>query len=184
MHSTAISLRKPRNRIFNIGMYRNFKVYAFAAAFLAFAICCLHAQSWSSGAAGKALNLKILEPKDFHTNQPSPMIIYLENLAVPRVGTDSDDTIIHDFLNDGYLVVVLDYNHDLKARLPFINNDIFEMRKEVLHKQFISGYEIDLAHVFIIPSGCRLLPDVTFYQDPGRTLAMDIVYPSHPAQPV
>ncbi|HTR42583.1 MAG TPA: hypothetical protein VMH87_13300 [Pseudomonadales bacterium] len=165
-------------------MHRKFKVFALAVTFLALAVCCMHAQSWSSAVTGRALPLKILEPKDFHTNQPVPMIIYLENLVAPRVGTDSDDSIIHDFLDEGYLVVVLDYDHNTKARMPFINNDMFEMRKEVLHKQFISGYQIDLAHVFIIPSGSRLLPNVTFYQDSGRTLAMDIIYPAHPVQPV
>src|SRR5207248_2722838 len=36
----------------------------------------------------------------------------------------------------------------------------------------------------IVPSGHRLLRDVVFYRDAGRTLAMDIIYPSHPAQPV
>lgn len=112
------------------------------------------------------------------------MIVYLENLAAPRVGTDSDDSIIQDFLGEGYPVVTLDYDHDAKARVPFINNDIFEIRKEVLHKVFVTGFEIDPARVFIIPSGCRLLPDVTFYQDPGRTLAMDIIYPAHPWKPV
>ena len=172
-------------------MSRNFKTHALMAIFLALVVCSLDAQSasmpngkWSSTVTGKGLNFKILEPKDFHASQPLPLIIYLENLASPRVGTDSDDSIIRDFLDEGYLVVVLDYEHDAKARMPFINNDFFEIRKEVSHKEFLPGFAIDPAHVFIIPSGCHLLPNVTFYQDPGRTLAMDIVYPAHPARPV
>jgi hypothetical protein len=172
-------------------MNRNFKTYALIVVFLALVVCSMDAQSastpdgkWASTVTGKGLNFKIMEPKNFQTNQLLPMIIYLENLASPRVGTDSDDSIIHDFLNGGYLVVVLDYDRDAKARVPFINNDFFEIRKEILHKKFLPGFEIDPAHVFIIPSGSHLLRDVTFYRDPGRTLAMDIVYPTHPARPV
>jgi len=172
-------------------MYRNFKVHLFVIAVLAFAVGYLSAQTtpaedakWSSMAAGEALNRHVMEPKDFQTNTPSPVIIYLENLAAPRAGTDSDDAIIHDFLKEGYLVVTLDYAGSTKARVPFINNDLLEIRNEVSKKEFLPGLQIDPAHVFIIPSGSRLLPNVTFYKDPTRTLAMDIIYPSHPAKPV
>jgi hypothetical protein len=54
----------------------------------------------------------------------------------------------------------------------------------VLHKTLVPGIEIDPAHVFIVPSGSRLLRDVVYYRDADRTLAMDIIYPSHPVKPV
>jgi hypothetical protein len=172
-------------------MHKNFKVHLFIITGLALAMGCLHAQptsaqdgQWSSTATGETLNMHVLEPKGFQTNTSSPLIVYLENLAAPRIGTDSDDAIIHDFLNKGYLVVTLDYAGNAKARMPFINNDLFEIRNEVSKKKFLPGFQIDPAHVFIIPSGSRLLPNVTFYKDPTRTLAMDIIYPSHPAKPV
>jgi len=139
---------------------------------------------WLSTAIGKRAAMTVLKPKDFNANRPTALIIYLENLAAPRVGTDPDGAIIHDFLNNGYLVATLDYARDPKARLPFINRDIYELRNEVLHKTFVPGLDIDLAHVFIIPAGHRLLRDVVFYRDPDRTLAMDIVYPSRPQHPV
>jgi hypothetical protein len=141
-------------------------------------------KTWPSAVAKQALGMTVLMPAGFSTNQPTPLIIYLENLAAPRVGTDSDQDIIKDFLNHGYVVATLDYARQPEARVPFINRDLIELRNQVLHKTFLPGLEIDPAHVFLIPSGHRLLRDVVFYRDTDRTLALDIIYPSHPAKPV
>lgn len=140
--------------------------------------------TWPSVATKQNLEMTLFKPASFETNHPTPLIIYLQNLASPRVGTDSDQTIIHDFLEDGYLVLALGYAHDSKARVPFINRDLFDLRHQVLKGRLLPGIEIDPAHVFIVPSGSRLLRDLVFYRDPDRTLAMDIIYPSHPGSPV
>jgi hypothetical protein len=139
---------------------------------------------WESVIAGKALSLTILKPEDFSSNKLLPMIIYLENLAAPRIGTDSDQAIIHDFRAQGYLVVVLDYARNPRARVPFLNRDLYQLREDLFRGRFLPQFKIDPAHIFIIPSGSRLLRDVVFYREPKRTLAMDIIYPAHPAKPV
>jgi hypothetical protein len=128
--------------------------------------------------------MKVLEPKGSLPGKPLPVIVYLENLATPRTGTDGDEAIIHDLLDEGYVVVTLDYAANLKARMPYINQDLFEIRNDVLRGKFLPDIQVDLAHVFIIPSGSRLLANVTYYQDDDRTLGMDIIYPSHPVKPV
>lgn len=142
-----------------------------------------HAQ-WQSPVTGKPLNLTILKPDGFQSNQPLPTIIYLENLAAPRVGNDSDRAIIRDFRVGGYLVVILDYAGDARARMPFVNRDLYQLRDDLFHGRFLPRFKIDPAHVFIVPSGDRLLRNVVFYHDPGRTLGLDLIYPSHPAKPV
>jgi hypothetical protein len=164
---------------------RSHQIIFFALTFLLFAIGSVRAQteSWLSAATGQTLDLKILKPENFNSNQPSPVIFYLENLAAPRAGTDSDDAIIHDFLTNGYLVITLDYAHDAKARVPFINADLFALRNGLFKKTLLQQYKIDSAHIFIVPSGDRLLRDVIYYRAPDRTLAMDIIYPAHPATP-
>lgn len=143
-----------------------------------------YASDWSSVTTKQSIPMTLLKSKEWNTNQSAPLIVYLENLAVPRLGTDTDESIIHDFLDQGYMVVTLDYAHHPQARVPFLNHDLIEIRNQVLHKKFLPDANIDLAHVFIVPSGCRLLRDVVFYRDPDRTLAMDITYPSHPAKRV
>ncbi len=141
-------------------------------------------QPWSSPAAGKSLALKVWIPATLDTNSPTPLVVYLENLAAPRVGTDTDESIIHDFLAGGCLVVTVDYGGDPKARVPYLNQDILELRTSLLHQKLLPGYKIDPSHIFVVPSGSRLLRDVVFYRGSDRTLAMDIIYPAHPVQPV
>jgi hypothetical protein len=167
-------------------MHRKLSVVLLAVSFLLVSISRIPAQenSWPSIVTRQSLKINVLKPEGFSSSKASPLIVYLENLAAPRVGTDGDDAIIRDFLKDGYLVVTLDYARSPAARVPFINRDLGALRDQVLHKTFLSGIEIDPAHVFIVPSGSRLLRDVVFYHDPDRTLAMDIIYPSHPAKPV
>jgi hypothetical protein len=149
-----------------------------------FAVHAFAQQTWSSAATKQPIKMEVLKPQNVSSANPLPVIVYLENLAAPRVGTDSDDAIVHDFLSEGFLVVKLDYAHKPEARLPFINRDCLELRDQVLHKKLLPGIELDPAHIFIVPSGSRLLRDVVFYREPDRTLAMDIIYPSHPTKPV
>jgi hypothetical protein len=139
---------------------------------------------WQSPVTRKALDLTILKPEGFRGDKPLPMIIYLENLAAPRMGTDNDRAIIRDFRAQGYLVVILNYARNPLARVPFLNDDLYQLREDLFHGRFLPRFEIDPAHIFIVPAGSRLLRDVVFYHDPNRTLGMDIIYPAHPAKPV
>lgn len=160
----------------------------YAITALALTLICAGAQTaaaqtnqWPSAVINQTIKMMLLKPGVTRTNQPLAMIFYLENLAAPRVGTDSDESIIHDFLKDGYLVVTLDYAHHPSARVPFLNRDLLQLRTEVLNKTFLPEIKIDPNRVYVVPAGSRLRRDVVFYREPGRTLAMDIIYPSHPA---
>ena len=136
---------------------------------------------WQSAVTGNALNLTIFEAENISSNKPTPTIIYLENLAAPRTGTDSDRAIIRDFRAQGFLVATLDYGRDPRARVPFLNRDLYQLRDDLSQGRLLQRHKIDPAHIFIVPSGDRLLRDVVFYHDVHRTLGMDIIYPSHPA---
>ena len=141
------------------------------------------AATWHSTATGSDLPMKILEPTS-GGGELRPAVLYLENLAAPRVGTDSDASIIHDFLAQGCLVVTIDYGHATQSRWPTLNLDLAALRNQIQHHQLLADERLDPAHIFIVPSGCRLKRDVAFYHDGDRTLAMDIVYPAHPVHPV
>lgn len=141
-------------------------------------------EPWSSLVTGNTLELNVLEPANFSTNLALPVIIYLKNLAAPRIGTESDEAITQDFHAAGYLVATLDYAQNPRACVPFINRDLGKLRDDLRARKLLAGYKLDGAHIFIVPEGCRLKRDVVFYRDPNRTLAMDIIYPSQPKQPV
>ena len=142
------------------------------------------AATWTSPAIGTELPLTVLEPTTTDHPAAPATVIYLLNLAAPRVGTESDETIIAALRAEGHLVVTLDYAHHPRSRPPWINPDLAALWRQVDRKTFLDGRPLDRFHTFIIPSGHRLQRDVVFYRDPARTLAMDLIYPSRPAQPV
>jgi sugar phosphate permease len=64
---------------------------------------------WESLATSRPVELAFRLPDSAPEGVARPMIVYLLHLAAPRVGTESDDVIIRDFLAAGYLVATLTY---------------------------------------------------------------------------
>ena len=139
---------------------------------------------WQSVVTGSQLELTILEPTTQASEKPLPVVVYLKNLAAPRVGTDGDEPIIRDLRDAGNLVVMLDYAHQTNARVPFINRDLGKLRDDFRAKKILPQHKLDDAHIFIVPEGCRLKRDVLYDSDTNRPLSLDIIYPSQPKQPV
>ena len=54
----------------------------------------------------------------FMTLGATPVMMYVVNTNVARIGTDSDVSIISSMLDRGYAVVVVDYLNDPKAKSP------------------------------------------------------------------
>lgn len=142
------------------------------------------ADFWSSPATGRELPLQVLEPSGPPAGGSPPLAIYLVNLAAPRTGTEPDEPIIRDLRADGFLVAVLDYAHHPAARWPHLNRDLAELRRQLHRKTLLADRRPDPARIYLIPSGHRLKRDVAYARDGQRVLAMDIIYPSRPAQPV
>ena len=141
------------------------------------------ASQWQSIVSESPLGVTI-HTASAPASNASPVVIYLQNLAALRVGLESDETILQDFRTAGYLVVTLDFANHTNARVPFINRDLGKLRDDIRAKKFLSEYKLDDAHIFIVLEGCRLKRDVMFYDDGGRKLAMDVIYPSKPKKPV
>jgi acetyl esterase/lipase len=142
------------------------------------------ATSWTSPATGRNLPLQLLEPTAPRAGGSQPLVFYLVNLAAPRTGTEPDEDILRDLRADGYLVAVLDYAGHPAARWPHLNRDLAELRRQLHRKILLADRRPDPARIYIIPSGHRLKRDVVYARDGQRALAMDIIYPSRPVQPV
>ncbi|MDR3458700.1 MAG: hypothetical protein P4N60_14715 [Verrucomicrobiae bacterium] len=140
-------------------------------------------EPWPSLVTSNTLEITILAPAQSPANALLPVIIYLENLAAPRIGTESDSAIIQDFRAAGYLVATLDYAHHPRACAPFLNRDLGKLRDDLRAKKLLAAFSTDPAHIFIIPSGCRLQRDILYYADTNRPLSLDIIYPSQPKAP-
>lgn len=160
------------------------------AALLSLSIACTAAivapaatLAWKSTATGRDVSVELLASTRADS-APAPLVVYLKNLAAPRLGTESDEAIVADFRRDGYQVAVFDYGKNSRARWPWINRDFAELRAAIHRRAFLAGVKLDPAHIFIVPAGYRLRRDVPFARDGARVLAMDILYPAKPARPV
>ena len=143
-------------------------------------------EKWQSVVTGRELELTVLDSTSTttHSNSALPVIVYLKNLAAPRIGTEGDETILQDFRAAGNLVAVLDFANATNARAPFINRDLGKLRDDFRAKKILAGRKFDDAHIFIVPEGCRLKRDVLYFADTNRPLSLDIIYPSQPKSPV
>ena len=110
------------------------------------------------------------------TTKPAATVIYLTNLSIPRLGTESDADIIKELGGDGCEVRTIDYAHRPEGKSPRLNAEILKLRQE--------GKFANPDRVFIIPEGFRLRQNVEFARVGERVLAMDIIYPVKPSKPV
>jgi hypothetical protein len=162
----------------------------FALGLLAFLALCglprlVAPATWASPATATNLALKFLSPEPPPAAGAAlPVVFYLKNLVAPRVGTEPDAPILRDLRAAGHLVVVIDYAGHARSVLPGLYADLVRLREDVAAKRLLADRKIDAARIYLVPAGCRLRRDVVFYRDTARTLALDVVYPSQPAQPV
>src|SRR5581483_803638 len=113
--------------------------------------------TWDSASTGKRISGEMFAPPA--STRPLPTVVYLKNLAVPRIGRESDASIIADLTKSGCLVLVLDYGHDPKAISPDLNADILKLRRDIAdkkHKTLLVDQNVDPDHLVILCEGFRL----------------------------
>ena len=105
-----------RNDLLSIVLLATFAMVASAAP--------KRQMNWASPAVGKGVALEVLAPDGRASGKEAPpVVVYLKGLATPRIGTESDETILADFLKDGFVVVTVDYAGAEKAAPPHLNAD-------------------------------------------------------------
>src|SRR5262245_46635761 len=68
--------------------------------------------NWISDATKTELRGRLIAPDNYDSSTASwPTVVYLKNLAVARIGTESDESIISSFTRDGCIVATVDYAH-------------------------------------------------------------------------
>lgn len=161
-----------------------FSAFAFLAGVLAALTASIHANppeaiAWSSTLDIPERAIRLLPPRDaLAESAPAPLVFYLQNLAAPRIGAESDDTLIAELRASGHFVAVLDYEQHPDARTPWLNRDLGKLRDDLRARKLLADQPIDHTRVYVVPSGHRLKRDVVFYRADGRTLAFDLIYPS------
>ena len=98
----------------------------------------------------------------------TPLIFYVVNTMTKRVGTASDEEILIDFLERGYLVCVLDYYFDPRAAVPKLEWSIqnikcnFATREEFKCEQ-LAGVPFSLLFIYNLPAGYSLTRQLNFW---------------------
>ncbi len=99
-------------------------------------------------------------------------ILYLLNIAAERVGTESDESILNDYLARGWVVITLDYGNDPRAASPKLEQELHTLLMpgksnrvwRRLNPQFFEGYEAYIPHrTYILPQGYRVQNDVPYF---------------------
>ena len=92
--------------------------------------------------------------KGFHG---TPIMIYVVNTAIERIGTLSDEEIVLGMIQRGYIVTVLDYLGNEKASSPKLDKSVQGIRQRLMKGEFFAvidgfgdGY---YPETLVVPSG-------------------------------
>lgn len=94
-----------------------------------------------------------------------PTVIYLLNLDRPRIGTDADEDIIRDLVEEGLAVVVVDCQNLPSESMAF-ERSLLELHTSLLNQvgEASQGRVVlDYDHLFWLPEGYRLARDLVFW---------------------
>lgn len=122
-------------------------------------------------------------------------VVYLIRPGFAKLGQNDTATDVEWLLQQGYRVVVLDYNNHPEAKSPGINTDIKLINQQLAAGNFCGLTNCSQTRSYILFDGYRLQRDVAFFKDDptvynhptyytdGDSLYMDIVYPANPINP-
>ena len=108
-----------------------------------------------------------------HYGDKTALFYIINHSCSARIGTEDDISILTDYIKQGYLVIVLDYQNHPDAISPYIEQSLVAARN-----MFAGVKQADLPdrtgkpitpsiyYAYFLPEGCRLERDVWYY-DPS-----------------
>ena len=94
----------------------------------------------------------------------SPIILYVMHTNTERIGLESDDAILNDLLNEGYIVVVLDYKDNPAAVTPDLDWSVQGIRTSIDKTgAYLGGSAYKAGCNFVLPAGYRIERDVYYW---------------------
>jgi hypothetical protein len=101
-----------------------------------------------------------IDPKETDSN--TTVLIYVLGYNGERIGTEKDIDILSDLLDEGYVVITMDYLDDPKATVPEI---IWSVQNTRMNPgKYLPGFKFASKGVMVLPSGYRILRDVHFFK--------------------
>ena len=152
---------------------------------------------WNSSATGCALNYtssKATGTAAKDANGKLMTIVYLKNLSVVKIGTNSVEEDVAWLRGEGYQVIEIDYDYHEKAVSPTINADIIAINNALQNGSFC-GCSCSPSRSYILLEGYRIQRDIPYYHDDptvynypdvykdsdGDWLYLDLIYPANPS---
>ncbi len=102
------------------------------------------------------------------TSEPAPVIVYVMNHGYPRVGQESDESILSDYLRQGYLVMTVDFAGVSEAVSPKFDFDLLALQHAIYGyktESILAGEELEplVDYCWFLPAGCRLARDLVYF---------------------
>ena len=129
--------------------------------------------SINSETLGKDIPLNVYFVDETSTSpQQAPVVVYIKGLAVERIGQESDLSILSDYIEQGYIVICIDYEGDERAVGPAIDKDLLSFLQAIIGTEEnepspILGslnLEANPSRCFILPAGYRMAQDLVFWE--------------------
>ena len=94
-----------------------------------------------------------INPSETNTN--TTVLIYVIGYNGERIGTERDIDILRDLLDEGYVVITMDYLDDPRATVPEIVWSVQQTRMSPA--KYLPGFKFASKGVMVLPSGYRIL---------------------------
>ena len=90
-----------------------------------------------------------------------PVVYYVINTNTERIGTDSDVDIIKSLLLEGYIVLVVDYLNEKRARTPDLDWSLQKVRTHTA--EFVGDLLFWAEYDYIVPAGYTIRRGVQYF---------------------
>ena len=101
------------------------------------------------------------------TEGGKPIALYVINTNTDRIGTDSDVNIITSLLKEGYIVAVVDYKNEKRAKSPDLDWSLQRVRAMITGKKLSQFTDSELnawlTFNYILPAGYSIKRGVQFF---------------------
>ena len=101
--------------------------------------------------------------KDTHTNEETNVIMYVMGANIERIGTEKNVDIIADLLDEGHIVITLDYLGAPEAKGTDLDFSVQTIKQKIKGGTYVKGLTRLSNCIYVLPEGYRILPEVVFY---------------------
>ena len=101
--------------------------------------------------------------KDTHTNAETNVILYVMGANIERIGTEKNVDILADLLDEGYIVITLDYLGAPEAKGTDLDFSVQTIKQKIKNGSYVQGLQRLANCIYVLPEGYRILPEVVYY---------------------